>query len=192
MTYVAGSLVVTNPTAATVTVESIHWQTVKRGRKKSIEVLEIVVSGALNAGDAQDLAAYTLDVARKVKKHGVAYTKPVPLVSAAYAATTNTVILTPRGKLPKQTMQLTINAEAVRDASGRPLDGNRDRQPGGNFVAILNGGGVISMARARPSAERSRVSAQAFDALAETGHLRLARRLGYRHWRGRHGNATPS
>ncbi len=68
-------------------------------------------------------------------------------------------------------MQLTINAGAVLDAEGRPIEGNNDGQPGGNFVARLDGRGLISMARAMGEPERlpARVVAAAVDALMVEG-----------------------
>ncbi len=51
--------------------------------------------------------------------------------------------LTPKAKLPTGVLQLTIIASAVFDAEGRPIDGDRNGQPGGNFVATFRGAGVV-------------------------------------------------
>ena len=135
ITYVTGTLTITMPF---VTVTGVQWETLKVSRKQSARELVVSFSGGLNSADADDLAAYALDSAKRVKKSTV-YTKPVPLASALYNAGANTVTLRLRGKPPAQTMQLTVKAALVLDAEGRPLAGNG--QPGGNFVATLRGGG---------------------------------------------------
>jgi hypothetical protein len=38
--------------------------------------------------------------------------------------------------------ELRISAAGILDASGRPLDGNGDGQPGGDYVALLTRGGA--------------------------------------------------
>jgi hypothetical protein len=164
ITYVSGVLDISlgNGTAvgSLVTVTTLEWQTEKITRKKSIEVLVISFSGAINSTDASDLAAYTLDSAKKAH-HKTTYSKPVPLAKASYDAASNSVMLSLRGKVPKQTLQLTINSADILDASGGELEGNST--PGGNFVARLNSAGVISMAKPVEQT-RSRDVATAVDA----------------------------
>ena len=167
ITYVNGTLTVAAPPIPLVTVSDVQWTTEKLTRKKSIKVLEVTFSGALDADDADDVAAYVLDAATHSKKLGTLFNKPVPFSKASY--TPNTVTLTPKGKIPTQEMQLTINASLVLDAEGRQIDGNDDGQPGGNYVRLLNSQGVIGLAL--PSVRASRVSAEAFDALVLGGHL---------------------
>ncbi len=158
-----------------VTVMSVQLVT-EKVHKKSIKVLELTFSGALNAGDAGNLAAYSLVSQTANKKHGTV-SKPIPLVSASYAAATNTVTLTPRGTLPKLTMQLTVNAALIKDANGQALAGSRSGQPGTNFVATLNSHGVISTTAVPAPAHVDAVSARAFDALMAAGDVAIAR-----HW----------
>ena len=71
--------------------------------------------------------------------------KNVALVSAVYSASGSkfTVTLTPKAKLPTGPLQLTIIAAGTLDAEGRPIDGNRDGQAGGNFVATFGGAGIV-------------------------------------------------
>jgi hypothetical protein len=40
-------------------------------------------------------------------------------------------------------LPLTLTASGLLDSSGRPLDGNRDGQPGGTFVAVLGKAGAM-------------------------------------------------
>jgi hypothetical protein len=139
ITYIDGTLTVNPATVSMplVTITNLQWETVKLSRKNSVKELVVTFSGALNAGDADDLAAYALDSAVRKKKFTV-YSKPVSLASATYNAATNTVTLALRGKPPAKTMQLTIAAAELLDAEGRELDGNDDGQPGSNFIATLN------------------------------------------------------
>jgi hypothetical protein len=45
-------------------------------------------------------------------------------------------LIFPAGKIaPGKINQLTITASGIFDSLGRPLDGNKDGQPGGNLVA---------------------------------------------------------
>jgi hypothetical protein len=182
ITFIEGTLTVTpapgpSPTPTTtpsptpsssppVTVAGLLWETVKAGRKKSARELVIRFSGALNPGDANDLAAYSLRSAKRQKK-ATAYIKPVPLISASYNAAGDAVTLLLRGKLHAQAMQLTIDSALVLDAEGRELDGDHDGRPGGNVIATLNNQGVISMAT-QAGARVDRV-ASAVDSLMADG-----------------------
>jgi hypothetical protein len=51
------------------------------------------------------------------------------------------------------------------DAAERPLDGNPDGRPGGNFIATLNARGVLAMARPMAEPRSGRVTDAAIGAL---------------------------
>jgi hypothetical protein len=163
--YVNGSLTVTPaPTPPPpVRVLGVAWQTRKLSKKKSVQNLVVSFSGALEPGAAQNLADYHLATLVK-KKKGVTQGKPMALASATYDSSAHTVALVPRGKVSKQVMQLTINAAGTPDSLGRPIDGNRDGQPGGDFQMTFGVGGIRLATIPRPSLAR-RVSAEAVDAL---------------------------
>jgi hypothetical protein len=73
----------------------------------------------------------------------------VALAWAVYGAWAHTVRLTPRENLVLDPPSpLRIIAAGLTDVLGRPPDGNRDGQPGGDFVATLGKRG-ISVARLR-------------------------------------------
>ena len=59
------------------------------------------------------------------------------LISATYDPSGYTVTLTPRSKVATSPLQLTIIAVQTLDAEGRPIDGDHDGQPGGNFQTTL-------------------------------------------------------
>ncbi len=143
--------------------------------KKSIKVLELQFSSPVNASDAGNLAAYSLESVTTNKKHHT-ITKPIPLTAASYSAATSAVILAPRGKLPNQTMQLTVIASLIEDANGHSLAGTSSGQPGTNFTATLNSRGVLSRSEVRATARIRAVSAEAFDALMVAGRFSTARR----------------
>ena len=100
-------------------------------------------SGGLNAGAAQNLGIYHLLQATRHKKGGAKCDKPVALASVSYNSSTDTVTLLARSKLNlAQPEELRITASQLPDVYGRPLDGNDDGQPGGDFVALLTKSGV--------------------------------------------------
>ncbi|MGD0044074.1 MAG: hypothetical protein ABSE84_27325, partial [Isosphaeraceae bacterium] len=125
-------------------------------------------SGALNAGAARNLGVYHLDQASRTKKGGTKYNKPVALASVSYNASTDTVTLLARSKLNlAKPEELRITASQLPDVYGRPLDGNDDGLPGGDFVALLTKSGVKIESIATPST----LTAKAVDALLSAGKL---------------------
>ena len=99
-------------------------------------------SGALEPAAAQDLNDYHLASAGKDRKFGTRDDRKVTLTAPLYDPALRTVTLTPRRSVPAQALQLTINAAGTLDAQGRPIDGDRDHQPGGDFHAIFKGNGI--------------------------------------------------
>ena len=131
-----------------MTVESVHWETIKvkvgngkKARTKSETALEIQFSG-LVAGTG-DLAAYQLSsvTTRRVKRRAVTSYKPIRLASAVPASTPMTsmvsLVLAIKPNL-SQSDRILIIAADLTDAYGRPIDGNDDGVPGGNYVATLS------------------------------------------------------
>ena len=121
-------------------------------------------------GPAQNVGDYQLAALGKAKKSGVRPSKPVALGSAVYNPAMNTVTLTPRGTVPNETLQLTIDAALILDAQGQPIQGNQ----GGNVVEVFGKAG-ISLARTADPSAAVRVSAEAFDALLPRDILNATR-----------------
>jgi hypothetical protein len=144
---------------APVTVTSVRIATVKIGTgKKAKKTTGIILqfSGALNPTQAGNAANYHLR-SGTTKKGRTTYKKNVPLSAALYNASAHTVTLIPKTKLnTAQPMQLTINP-ALSDPYGRPIDGNHDGQPGGDFTANLTKKGATVLAR--PASRRAAVAA---------------------------------
>jgi hypothetical protein len=122
------------PAPAPVTVQSVHWQTAK-SKKATARVLIVSFSGALEPGPAQIPGNYELVALEKGKKPGALASKRVNLVSATYNPALGAVTLLPKGKVPNQTLQLTIVTAAIFDASGHTIAAGQG--PGGNFVTTL-------------------------------------------------------
>ena len=134
-----------NPTGSSnVTLMSIRGAKVRLGTGRKAKKATVVVlqfSGALNPSTAQNVADYSL-LAGTIKKKVLGFNKSVPMASATYDPSAQTVTLLPQGKrkLPKYE-QLTIRSGLLTDSLGRPIDG-------GHTVVVTVGksGQVISQA----------------------------------------------
>ena len=117
-------------------VLSVSIQTVRLGKsKKTTQLIVLQFSGSLNAGGAQSIGDYslaTIPTSRRQKS------KPVALSQATYNPANNTVRLVTRKPLVlTPPLRLSINAARLLDSLGRPLDGDQDGQPGGDFTTAL-------------------------------------------------------
>jgi RHS repeat-associated protein len=150
----SASLVIHDDNPPLDVVTSLRVATVKVGtgkKAKSATGLVLQFSEAVNAAQAQNLAAYQLSMAGKDKKFGTKDDKIVPLASATYNATAHTVTLIPRQAFNKtQLQQLRVKAPFLHDSLGRVIDGNHDGQPSGDFVATVKGKAVTVAASAIP------------------------------------------
>jgi hypothetical protein len=150
-----------------VTVLGVQWQSQKRSRRKTVTVLVVSYSGALDPGHAHDLGDYLLVAAGKDKKFGTRDDRRMTLASATYDPASTRVTLTPRGKVPRQALRLSITGSGVLDAQGRPVDGNGDGQPGGDFTATVGRGNLGPALVRAASAWSSAVPPGAVDVLLE-------------------------
>ncbi len=133
--YVNGTLAMA-PALVTVKGVSVEKMTTGSGKKsKTIEVIVVQFSGALEAAGAQTIANYTLATAPSGKQKSA----PVSLTQAVYNASKFTVTLTPQRQplVLSPPVKLTISAAGLLDSLGRPIDGNDDGKPGGNYVVTL-------------------------------------------------------
>jgi hypothetical protein len=146
-------------------------------KKKPMMELVVSFSGALEPAPAQNLTDYQIDAPARSKRFGTRYTKAVKLASATYSPTAMTVTLVPRGTVPNQPLQLTIVAAGTLDAQGRPIDGNRDGQPGGDFQAVFTRAGLTVPSVAAAGHEAT-VSAHALEALPAGRHVPARRVAG--------------
>src|SRR5208337_3356319 len=138
----------------------------KKAKTKTETVVQLHLSGPLNG--AGNLRAYKI-LSGQTKRGVTTFKTVVPLASVVYNSTALTVTLIPAGKLNlSKPEQLRITAALLTGAYGRPLDGNYDGQPGGNFVATFKNRG-ITFAQVKSAARIEALSASAVDAVFEAG-----------------------
>ena len=76
--------------------------------------------------------------------------KPIRLTSAVPASNPMTSMVSPSPAIKpnlSQSDRILIDAADLTDVYGRPLDGNDDGVPGGNYVAIVTKNGVATTRR---------------------------------------------
>ena len=149
-----------------VTVTSVRVATVKIGtgkKAKKTTGLVLQFSGDLNPAQAKSLAALP-----PALRHGQEGPHDVQQERAAVLGP-----LQCRGEhrhldpqeqaQPDEAQQLRITASLLTDSYGRPIDGNHDGQPGGDFVATLKGKSVTIASTGTTRA--SSVSRRALEAI---------------------------
>jgi hypothetical protein len=116
-------------------VVRVSVQKLRVSHRATNTVVVVQFDEPLNAAAAQNLGAYMLASELPGRKHAI---RLLPLARSSYNTATNTVTLMPARKLVLgPPVQLRIIASVLTDALGRPLDGNDDGQPGGEFVATV-------------------------------------------------------
>jgi len=141
--------------APPVEVLGVSLQNQSIGRHKTTTVIVVQFSDALSEGAAANASAYTLTTVAHGKKHP---SRPLALAQASYNAIAHSVTLRPVKKLAlNPPVQLQLSASALTDLQGRPLDGNHDGQPGGDFTTTLSNGGVNSLSVSRLTIANRRV-----------------------------------
>jgi hypothetical protein len=130
------------PQTPLASVSGVQLRTVRLTKKTTATDIVVTFSGAMNSAAADNLANYQLAQVKNGKKSRVIL-KPIKLNSALYDPTRQSVTLQLKGKLALQPpKQIRIISSGLLDALGRPLDGNHDGQPGGDYVARLTKGGA--------------------------------------------------
>ena len=129
-----GGITVTMPPPRDTTPPRVLGVTVTTNKKtKAITGLVLRFSEALDEGSAETLSHYDFrPTARKAK--------PIHLRRASYDGATNTVTLTPAGKLSgKAARRLTV--QDIADLARNLLDGDGNGTAGGAYTAIVRGSG---------------------------------------------------
>jgi glucose/arabinose dehydrogenase len=130
-----------------VTVREAH-ENVGRGR---IQSLVVSFDGPIDPSTARIRDRYWIVLPGRDRKFGTRDDRIYRFRTAVYSAATNSVRLVPSIQIPpRQMFQLVAAGSGSRgvlsDIYGRPIDGNSDNQPGGNFVATF-GPGVTRVSR---------------------------------------------
>jgi hypothetical protein len=163
ISYVPGTLTVI---LAPATVANISIQKLNPSKHKTVQVIVLQFSEALDPATAQNISSYTLATDPKNKKQR---SKAVPLSQAIYNSSTFTVTLVTRQTLAlSPSLELTVKAASLLDALGRELDGNSSGESGANFTAVLSKAGA-NVTSARPRARKSGLWPRAVDAVLEAG-----------------------
>ena len=143
-----------------VTVNSAS-ESVRRGMVQS---LRLVFSGPLDAASAKSKTDYWLVLPGRDRVFGTRDDRHVRFRSTAYSAAANTVSLVPSVRLTTHQAFEVIAVGSgsrgmVRDVYGRPIDGNRDGQPGGDSVTTFAPGQTVATfaARRRAAVPRSKL-----------------------------------
>ncbi len=173
ITYVAGTLTVTQPLA---TVKSVSIQKITMGKHKTVQAIVLQFSEALDSAAAQNVGAYTLAT---IPKNNKQKSKPVAISGATYSASAMTVTLLTSKKLAlNPPLDLTVHASSLLDALGRQLDGNGSGHQGANFTAVLSKSGttVTSAGNACASAACRRMRSMPCWPRAYTGAVERRRR----------------
>ena len=125
-------------TVPPVTIASVQ----KAARKGSIRRILVNFSDAVDPASAQDASAYWIVLPGRDRRFGNRDDRRVRIRAASYNSTADTVTLTPKGLLSsRMAMQVVVSGSStssgIKDIWGRLIDGDRDGQPGGNAVEIL-------------------------------------------------------
>ena len=113
-------------------------------RTGSISRLAVTFSGALNRSSARNRNHYWLVLPGRDEILGTPDDRRIRIRAATYSRPTHSVRLVASRPIPaRQTFALVVSGSitgpAVRDLAQRPIDGDGDGQPGGDFVAVLRG-----------------------------------------------------
>ena len=134
-------------------------ESVRRGIVQSIS---LVFSGPLDAASAKNRADYWLVLPGRDRVFGTRDDRHVRFRTAAYPVGANTVRLVPSVRLTtRQAFEVVAVGSGskgmVRDTYGRPIDGNRDGQPGGDSVTAFAPGKTAAKFAARRRASGSAI-----------------------------------
>jgi hypothetical protein len=131
------------PLVTVTSVGVVKVQVTSGKRRKTVSAVQVRFSGAVTGADAT--ASYTLVTGKTTRVHRqpiAQFNRLVPLSSARWDPTSSTALLIPIKKLRAgQPLELRITATSLTDRWGRPLDGDRNGQPGGDYIVVVQGKG---------------------------------------------------
>ncbi len=131
----AGSLAVAVSAAPAVQVASQSFASSVRGT-----TIALAFSGPLAPAEAGDANRYFVILAGPDGKFGTRDDRRLSPTAASYDAGGRVVTITSRARIPAaMKFRISIADGSLRDASGRPIDGDRDGRAGGGFTVDLGG-----------------------------------------------------
>jgi hypothetical protein len=162
-------------------------------------VVVLTFNEALDPARAQNPNNYVFVTLGGPGRGGLRIGHVIRVSRAVYDPATNSVFLYPAERLDIHNFyRLTVNGTApngLTDTAGNLLDGKGDGKPGSNFVTVISRKTLVGADRLLSSAARQvslkpatheasrHVAAVAVDALMESGHVLVDRRLTFRRHR---------
>ncbi|WP_406694092.1 hypothetical protein V5E97_23895 [Singulisphaera sp. Ch08] len=133
-----GVMNIDNDVAPLVTISSARIVQQKVRRKIAMTVA-VTFNGDVDGATARTLANYSITAAGRDRKFGTRDDVVTRLTAVTYDPGTRTAILTPRNSTLalKPRPQFRVRSGGLLDSLRRPIDGNRDGSPGGDWVSIL-------------------------------------------------------
>jgi uncharacterized repeat protein (TIGR01451 family) len=132
-----------NPASTTATDGPLVSSVVRSGIHAQPTKIAVTYDAPLNAASAQRVSNYSLVTKGTNGTFGSAGSKTIDISSAAYNASTRTVTLSPKTRIPlTESVQLTVVGtppNGVQDTNGVFLDGAHTGSPGSNFVTVITG-----------------------------------------------------
>jgi hypothetical protein len=116
-----------------VTITSVSRQELRVTRHKTATVIVLQLSDTVNRDAAANIHIYSLTTLPHGRRHR---TSPLALSQVRYDGLNTITLFARRPRSLNRPWQLRILAAELPDALGRPLDGDRNGQPGGDFLAI--------------------------------------------------------
>jgi hypothetical protein len=139
----------------------------------------VAFSEGLEASTVQRPANYRIIAPGPDGRFGTRDDRPIPIKSAIYDATTNTVTLTPARRLDlHRRYELIVNGSTpsgVADVAGNLLDGAGNGKPGSDYVVVLRGFGRDEPGRPFRKLIRDQLGGQPMS--SRRVHLRPASRV---------------
>jgi ELWxxDGT repeat protein len=112
-------------------------------RRGSASAIVLTLNGPLDPTVASNGSQYSLFAVGPRRRRGPQILLPVALRAPSYDAAHGTITLAPINRL-KASKTYQLGVSGLVDTFGRPFDGDRNGQPGGNFSATLAHGSVVS------------------------------------------------
>jgi hypothetical protein len=129
------------PRAVTALPPLVTLKAIELPRKKGATTGFVLAlsDSVMNAGSAK----YRLTRPGRDKRFGTADDVAIALKRPVYDPTHRTITLKPRKRLVLTKLLVELTASGLLDSTGTAVDGDRDGNPGGTFVAFFNKRGMV-------------------------------------------------
>jgi hypothetical protein len=138
----------TGPTILNLSRFGVHRQPTR---------LALTFNEALDPSSATDTTRYALFAPGRDRRLGTGDDRRIAVTSAAYDASSRTVTITPRSRLPLRRRFLLViedGPNAITDLAGNAFDGDLDGRTGGSFAATVDRHSLVRVGPARANTRR--------------------------------------